>query len=52
MVEMVLPILFETMIFGGRLDNFMNRCSTWEEAEAMHNEAVNLVRTGHLKVVK
>jgi hypothetical protein len=46
------PILFETMAFGGGLDNFTNRCSTWEEAEAMQNEAVNLVRTGHLKVAK
>jgi hypothetical protein len=46
------PILFETMIFGGRLDNFQNRCCTWDEAEAMHAEAVQLVRTGHLKVVK
>lgn len=46
------PILFETMVFGGTLDHFQNRCSTWEEAEAMHEEAVQLVRTGHLKVVK
>jgi hypothetical protein len=46
------PILFETMIFGGRLDEFQNRCSTWEQAEAMHSEAVQLVRTGHLRVVK
>lgn len=46
------PLLFETMIFGGRLDEFQNRCGTWDEAEAMHNEAVALARSGHLKVVK
>ena len=46
------PLLFETMIFGGTLDHFQNRCSTWDEAEAMHAEAVELVRRGHLRVVK
>lgn len=33
------PILFETMIFGGRFDGYQERCSTWEEAEIMHNAA-------------
>ena len=48
------PILFETMIFGGRHDEFLNRCATWDEAEAeaMHAEAVQLVRVDHLRVVK
>lgn len=32
------PILFETMIFGGKLDHYMVRYSTWEEAEAGHKE--------------
>jgi hypothetical protein len=45
------PLLFETMIFGGQHDKYQNRCSTWDEAEKMHEEAVTLVR-GHLKVVK
>ena len=40
------PILFETMIFGGRHDEFLKRCATWDEAEAMHVEAVQLVRSG------
>ncbi|WFU75508.1 hypothetical protein [Bradyrhizobium sp. CB2312] len=44
--------LFETMIFGGWLDQFQNRCSTWVEAEAMHDEAVDQVRRGHLRVIK
>ena len=46
------PLLFETMIFGGRLDHSRSRCATWAEAEAMHAEAVRLVRAGHLRVVK
>ena len=46
------PILFETTIFGGRLDHSRNRCATWGEAQAMHAEAVRLVRAGHLHVVK
>ena len=38
------PILFETMIFGGEHDQYCERCSTWEEAEAMHAKAVALVK--------
>jgi len=30
------PLLFETMVFGGALDQEQERCSTWEEAEHMH----------------
>lgn len=30
------PMIFETMIFGGEHDQDQDRCSTWEEAEAMH----------------
>lgn len=30
------PILFETMVFGGPLDDEQDRYSTWEEAEAGH----------------
>jgi len=36
------PILFETMIFGGKHDGYQERCATWAEAEAMHDEAVSL----------
>lgn len=39
-----LPLLFETMIFGGIHDQYQDRCSTWEEAEKMHSDAVALVR--------
>ena len=30
------PLLFETMIFGGPMDEYQDRYSTWEEAEAGH----------------
>ena len=32
------PMLFETMIFGGEHDQYQERCSTWDEAEAMHKK--------------
>lgn len=38
------PLVFETMIFGGPEDGFMNRYSTWKEAEEGHKKAVELVR--------
>jgi hypothetical protein len=40
------PLLFETMIFGGPFnqDKYQERCSTWEEAEAQHAEAVEVAR--------
>lgn len=38
------PVLFETMIFGGEHDGWMERYSTWEEAEIGHNIAVAMVR--------
>jgi hypothetical protein len=37
------PILFETMIFGWRLDGYQTRCCTWTEAETMHAFAVERV---------
>lgn len=33
---------FETMIFGGPLDMYQERCSTWDEAVVQHAEAVRL----------
>lgn len=39
------PLLFETMIFGGPHDQFQDRCSTWDEAEKMHDQAVALARS-------
>ena len=34
------PILFETMIFGGKYNDYQERYSTWEEAEVGHKKAV------------
>ena len=34
------PLIFETMIFGGTHDQEMWRCSTWEQAEDQHANAI------------
>ena len=38
------PLLFETMVFGGPLDQEQKRCATWEEAEHMHAVMVMRVK--------
>ncbi len=38
------PILFETMIFGGPLDNSQWRYSSWDDAETGHKVAVRKAR--------
>ena len=38
------PMLFETMVFGGSLDGEQERCTTWEQAEAMHKNMVERVK--------
>lgn len=38
------PLLFETMIFKGPHDQYQERYSTWEEAEAGHAKALALVK--------
>lgn len=38
------PLLFETMIFGGPHNDYQERYSTWEEAEAGHAKALALVK--------
>jgi hypothetical protein len=40
------PLLFEVMIFGGPHDKFQDRCSTWDEALAMHALAVERAKGG------
>lgn len=37
------PILFETMIFGGKYDEFQRRYHTWNEAEKGHWEIYEVV---------
>lgn len=61
------PLLFETMVFdashewedmdgvkhkGASVGEFMNRYSTWDEAEKGHNAAVSTPKRRHLKLVK
>lgn len=38
------PILFETMIFGGALDQEMDRCCTYEAAIKMHELMIERVK--------
>lgn len=38
------PLLFETMVFGGPLDGEENRYSTWDEAVAGHETMVEKVK--------
>ncbi len=38
------PLLFESMVFRNGSGDEMNRCSTWEEAETMHDEMVEYVK--------
>lgn len=37
------PLLFETMVFGGILDQEQERYTTWEEAEEGHRAMVDRV---------
>lgn len=39
------PLLFETMVFGGPLDQEQDRYSTWEEAESGHKTMVERVKS-------
>jgi hypothetical protein len=38
-----LPVLFETMIFGGEHGDYQERYSTYDEAEEGHRKAVEMV---------
>jgi hypothetical protein len=37
------PLLFETMVFGGDLDQTCRRCSTWDEAVEQHETILSEV---------
>lgn len=37
------PLLFETQIFGGDWNGRVLRCSTWDEAEKQHDDALQLL---------
>lgn len=36
------PLLFETMIFGGKHDDYQERYATWQEAEEGHRKACDM----------
>jgi hypothetical protein len=38
------PLLFETIITGGWLDQFRIRCTTYEEAEIMHRMVLSMAK--------
>lgn len=38
------PVLFETLVFGGPLDQEQDRYDTWDEAEAGHGKMVERVK--------
>lgn len=42
------PMLFETMVFGGQLNGEQERCSTYDEAEAMHSKWVEAVKDAEM----
>lgn len=46
------PVLFETMIFGGEHDGYQERYCTWDEAEAGHARAVELVNSTQKNVTQ
>lgn len=37
------PLWFETMVFGGKFEDYQRRYTTWEEAEQGHKEVVKMV---------
>lgn len=39
-----IPLLFETMVFGGKLDQEIDRYSTWKEAEIGHKKMIDKVK--------
>jgi hypothetical protein len=45
------PLLFETMIFGGEHDEYQERYATWDEAVAGHQFAVDMIRRTSIKLV-
>lgn len=46
------PVVFETMVFGGKFDQEQERYSTFEEAERGHKEMFAKVRRSELKIIK
>src|SRR4030095_15034798 len=47
--DLTLPILFETMVFGGEHHDYQRRYCTYEEAEAGHEETIAMLFDIHAK---
>jgi hypothetical protein len=46
-IKSTIPLIFETMVFNeNHSDIYMDRYSTWEEAEEGHKKAVEWVKAG------
>jgi len=45
------PLLFETMVFGGKLDQEQERYSTWDEAEEGHKQMIERVEREGLAIL-
>jgi len=41
------PLLFETMVFGGKYDGLQRRCSTWEQAASQHLDVCHKIFGKH-----
>ena len=41
------PVVFETMVFGGKLDRYQERYCTWDQALRGHQEICDKVEWGH-----
>ena len=41
------PLLFETMVFGGPMDQYCLRCSTYDEALIQHDLVIERVRLAY-----
>ena len=46
------PLLFETMVFNGPGHEYQERYSTWDEAEAGHNEVVKILHAKQWRMVE
>ncbi len=46
------PLVFETMVFpmDNYSDEYCERCSTWEEAEAQHQRAIEWVKAASISI--
>ena len=46
------PVLFETMVFGGKHDGDMRRYATYEDAERGHKETLTEVKRSQIGIVR